>query len=57
MKKKGGNQRKLYLSLVVTVFISTDHDRSLNEGQVLVEEFVGFFRILKLVRCEISDKF
>lgn len=47
----------LHLSLVVTVLISTDHDRSLNEGQLLVESFAGFFRILKLVRCEINDKF
>lgn len=50
-------RENLYLSLVVTALISTDHDRSLNEGQLLVEEFVGFFRILKLVRHEINDKF
>lgn len=31
----------MYLSLVVTVLISTDHGRSLNEGQLPVEEFVG----------------
>lgn len=55
--KKGENQKNLYLSLVVTVLISTDHDRSLNESQLLVEEFVGIFRILKLVRREINDKF
>lgn len=34
MNEKGKN---LFLSLVVPVLISTDHDRSLNEGQLLVE--------------------
>lgn len=42
--KRGKN---LYLSLVVTVLISTDHDRSLNEGQLLVEEFCWLLQDLK----------
>lgn len=36
---------------------AVDNDRSLNEGQFPVEEFVGFFRVLKLVKHEINDKF
>lgn len=66
---KKGHEMGIYLEIwmgvhssasqcwLLLLWFALDNDKSLNDGQFLVEESVGSFRVLKLVTREINDKF